>query len=57
MYVIESLYLLGSIPPKVSSPFTLERDVVELKEIPTTSDGILPWENKLLLMVGILKFG
>ena len=36
VYVIEPAYLLGSTPPKVSSPFPLERDVVELKEIPTT---------------------
>ena len=41
VYVIEPVYLLGSTPPKVSSPFPLEREVVGLKEIPTTSDEIL----------------
>ena len=35
VYVIEPVYLLGSTPPKVSSPFPLKRDVVGLKEIPT----------------------
>ena len=42
VYVIEPVYLLGSTPPKVSSPFPLEREVVGLEEIPTTSDEILP---------------
>ena len=57
VYVIEPVYLHGSTPPKVSLPFPPEREVVGLKEIPTTSDEILPWENKLSLTVGILEFG
>ena len=35
VYVIEPVHLLESTPPKVSSPFPLERDVIGLKEIPT----------------------
>ena len=42
VYVIEPVYLFGSTPPKVSSPFPPDREVVGLKEIPTTSDEILP---------------
>ena len=42
VHVIEPVYLLESTPPKVSSPFPLERDAVGLKEIPTISDEILP---------------
>ena len=42
VYMIDPVYLLGSTLPKVSSPFPLERDIVGLKEIPTTSDEILP---------------
>ena len=42
VYVIEPVHLLESTPPKVSSPFPRERKVVGLKEIPTTSDEILP---------------
>ena len=59
VYVIEPVYLLGSTPPKtrVSSPLPLEREVVGVKEIPTTSDEILPWENKLSLTVRISEFG
>ena len=41
VYVIEPVYLHGSTPPKVSLPFPPEREVVGLKEIPTTSDEIL----------------
>ena len=57
VYVIEPVYLLGSTPPKVSSPFPLKRDVVGLKKTPSTPDEILPWEDKSSLMVGILEFG
>ena len=41
VYVLEPV-VLARIPPKVSSPFPLERDAGGLKEIPTTSDEILP---------------
>ena len=43
VYVIEPVYLLGSTPPKVSSLFPLERNVVGAKEILMTLDEILPW--------------
>ena len=56
VYVIDPVYLLGSTPPKVSSPFPRERDVVGLKEITATLEENLPWEDKLLLMFGILEF-
>ena len=57
VYVIEPVYLLGSTPSKVSSPFPLKRDVVGLKKTPSTPDENLPRRNKLSLMVGILEFG
>lgn len=37
------MYLLESVPPKVSSPFVDDVEVVGAKKTPTTSSAIVPW--------------
>jgi len=57
--VIAPVNLLESVPPKVSSPFVTDADVVGSNETPISSDVIVPCENRLSVTVGIreLVFG
>ena len=41
--MIEPVYLLESVPPKVSSPFSELSEVVGAKETETTFDEIVPY--------------
>ena len=45
--------LVGSTPPKVSSPFVLLRDAEGSKEMPTSCASIRPWLNALSVTVGM----
>ena len=51
------MYLLGSTPPKVISPFGLLSIVVGSKETPRTFAGIRPREKALSVTVGIVAVG
>lgn len=53
VYVIEPVYLLESVPPKVSSPFVEEVEVVGSKEMPTSYALMRPWEYALSVTVGM----
>lgn len=46
--------LLVSTPPKVSSPFVMDSEVVGSKEIPTCFAPIIPASNRLSVTVGII---
>ena len=50
--VISPTNLLGSIPPKISSPLVSDSDVVGSKEIPTSFVASKPSENALSVTVG-----
>ena len=56
MVVIDPVYLVESVPPKVNSPFWLSSVVVGSKDTATRSDGIVPWLNRLSVTVGMGVF-
>ena len=53
MYVIDPVYLVGSAPPNVNSPFSSESVFVGSKDTPTTSDRIVPCLKRLSVTVGM----
>ena len=53
MYVIDPVYLVGSAPPNVNSPFWFDAVFVGSKDTPTTSDRIVPCLKRLSVTVGI----
>lgn len=52
-YAISPVYLLESVPPKVSSPLVVDSSVVGSNEMPTSSASIRPSAKALSRTVGI----
>ena len=48
--------LVESVPPNVNSPFFSLPVVVGSKDTATSSDGIVPWLNRLSVTVGMAVF-
>ena len=55
MYVIDPVYLAGSAPPNVNSPFSFDTVSVGSKDTPITSDRIVPCLNRLSVTVGMVS--
>jgi hypothetical protein len=51
------VYLVASVPPKVSSPLVSDVEVVGSKEIPTTISEMVPSLYRLSVTVGIVVVG
>jgi hypothetical protein len=56
VYAMAPVYLVASVPPKVSSPLVSVSVVVGSKEIPTTTSAIVPWLYRLSVTVGIVVY-
>ena len=54
-YVIDPVYLVGSAPPNVNSPFSSDVAVVGSKDTPTRSDEIVPCLKRLSVTVGTVE--
>src|SRR5882757_388515 len=51
--VIAPVNLVESVPPNVNSPFLVDVVVVGAKDMPISSDVMVPWLNRLSVTVGM----